>query len=83
MFIDALETILRAEGAGGFWRVQGYKHVASNEAKTRWSCSFLFQLTKSEFDSLRSQIVISKGRGGRRSLPYAFTEHGNHGCKSP
>jgi len=35
MFIDALETIFRAEGAGGFWRVQGYKHVASNEAKTR------------------------------------------------
>ena len=34
MFIDALETIFRAEGAGGFWRVQGYKHVASNEAKT-------------------------------------------------
>ena len=34
MFIDALETILRAEGAGGFWRVQDFKHVASNEAKT-------------------------------------------------
>jgi len=28
------------------------------------------------FDSLRSQIVISKGKGGRRTLPYAFTEHG-------
>lgn len=23
-----------------------------------------------------SQIAISKGRGGRRKLPYAFTEHG-------
>jgi hypothetical protein len=22
------------------------------------------------------QVVISKGRGGRRSLPWAFTEHG-------
>jgi hypothetical protein len=33
-------------------------------------------MTKAEFDLLRSQIVISKGRGGRRSLPYAFTEHG-------
>ena len=30
----------------------------------------------SEYDSLRSQIVISKGRGGRRYSPYAFTEHG-------
>jgi hypothetical protein len=26
--------------------------------------------------SLRSQIVTSKGRGGRRYLPYAFTEQG-------
>jgi ORF6N domain len=42
----------------------------------RFPPDFLFQLTKSEFDSLRSQIVISKGHGGRRSLPYAFTEHG-------
>ena len=42
----------------------------------RFPQDFLFQLTKSEFDSLRSQIVISKGRGGRRSLPYAFTEYG-------
>ncbi|MGA9797598.1 MAG: ORF6N domain-containing protein [Terriglobales bacterium] len=29
------------------------------------------------YESLRSQIVISKkGRGGRRYPPYAFTEHG-------
>jgi hypothetical protein len=26
--------------------------------------------------NLRSQIVTSKGRGGRRYLPHAFTEHG-------
>jgi hypothetical protein len=25
---------------------------------------------------MRSQIVISKGKGGRRYRPYAFTEHG-------
>jgi hypothetical protein len=37
----------------------------------------MFQLTEAEFGSLRSQIVISKkGRGGRRYLPYAFTEQG-------
>ena len=37
----------------------------------------MFQLTEQEQDSLRSQIVTSKvGRGGRRYLPYAFTEHG-------
>ena len=42
----------------------------------RFPKDFVFQLTKDEFDALRSQIVISKGRGGRRSFPYAFTEHG-------
>ena len=42
----------------------------------RFPSDFVFQLTRKEFDSLRSQSVISKGRGGRRYLPYAFTEHG-------
>ena len=38
---------------------------------------FAFQLDPGEFDGLKSQIVISKtGRGGRRSPPWAFTEHG-------
>lgn len=37
---------------------------------------FSFQLTAEEHESLRSQFVISKGRGGRRYAPYAFTEHG-------
>ena len=37
----------------------------------------MFQLTPRENKSLRSQFATSKiGRGGRRSLPYAFTEHG-------
>ena len=38
---------------------------------------FRFQLTEEEFSSLRSQIVTSKSsHGGRRYLPYAFTEQG-------
>ena len=43
----------------------------------RFPADFMFQLTREEFDSLKSQIAISKtGRGGRRTLPYVFTEHG-------
>lgn len=35
------------------------------------------QLTVEEHQALRSQIATSKlGRGGRRTLPWAFTEHG-------
>jgi cell division septum initiation protein DivIVA len=43
----------------------------------RFPADFMFQLTPRENKSLRSQFATSNtGRGGRRSLPYAFTEHG-------
>lgn len=43
----------------------------------RFPKDFMFQLTAKENEALRSQIVTSnEGRGGRRYLPYAFTEHG-------
>lgn len=41
----------------------------------RFPEDFMFQLTKQEFDDLRSQFVTSS-RGGRRYPPYAFTEQG-------
>jgi len=41
----------------------------------RFPEDFMFQLTEAEFAGLRSQLVTSKkGRGGRRYLPYVFTE---------
>jgi hypothetical protein len=42
----------------------------------RFPEDFMFQLSPEEFESLRSQIVISKGKGGRRYFPYGFTEQG-------
>ena len=43
----------------------------------RFPNNFMFQLTKEEYDALIFQIGISKkGRGGRRFLPYVFTEQG-------
>lgn len=42
----------------------------------RFPEDFRFQLTKEEFDDLRFQIGTSNDRGGRRYLPYAFTEQG-------
>ena len=43
----------------------------------RFHGDFMFRLQKAEFESLRSQTVISNvGRGGRRYAPYAFTEQG-------
>ena len=43
----------------------------------RFPADFMFQLNYQEVAALRSQFVTSKtGRGGRRYLPYAFTEQG-------
>ena len=43
----------------------------------RFPPDFMLQLTAEEASTLRSQIATSKpGRGGRRYLPYAFTEYG-------
>jgi len=41
----------------------------------RFPESFCFQLTKTDTENLRSQIATSSW-GGRRTLPYAFTEQG-------
>jgi hypothetical protein len=42
----------------------------------RFPEDFMFQLTKPEFDNLRSQFVTSSQWGGRRYPPYALTEQG-------
>ena len=53
----------------------------------RFPADFMFQLTQEEVENLRSQFVtsssdlksqiaISSSHGGRRTLPYAFTEQG-------
>jgi len=46
-----------------------------NRNLLRFPAEFMFRLTDEEFEVLRSQIATSK-RGGRRYVPYAFTEHG-------
>src|SRR5271165_5011075 len=43
----------------------------------RFPEDFMFRLTSGEAEALRSQIATSNGgRGGRRYLPFVFTEHG-------
>jgi hypothetical protein len=44
---------------------------------TRFPADFMFQLDEKETSALRSQFATSKkSRGGRRYLPYVFTEQG-------
>ena len=51
---------------------------AVNRNIVRFPEDFYFQLTKDEYDNLKSQIVTSSknNHGGNRKLPYAFTEQG-------
>ena len=42
----------------------------------RFPTDFAFQLDRQEFANLISQSVISSSYGGRRTLPWVFTEHG-------
>lgn len=58
-------------------------NLAVRRNPSRFPADFMFRLTKEEAEDLRFQIETSKiqetdsdPRGGRRYLPYAFTEHG-------
>src|SRR5438477_9131791 len=55
------------------WKPKGNEQVKRN--MLRFPKDFMFQLTGQEFENLRSQIATSSW-GGRRNLPFAFTEHG-------
>jgi hypothetical protein len=54
----------------------GNLNKAVNRNRDRFPADFVFQLTAEEAQNLIFQIGRSKGRGGRRHLPYAFTEQG-------
>lgn len=64
-------------------RIYGVQTFRFNEAVkrnlSRFPEDFRFQLGKEEAEALASQTAIPKtssGRGGRRTLPWVFTEHG-------
>jgi hypothetical protein len=61
-------------------KVYGVETGALNRAvrrnRERFPADFVFQLTREEYENLKCQIGISSSHGGRRKLPYAFTEHG-------
>jgi hypothetical protein len=74
--IRGLDVILDADIAA-LYQVQTKALVRAVQRNLeRFPPDFMFQLTKEEF--LRCQTGASKkpGRGGRRYLPYAFTEQG-------
>jgi len=49
---------------------------AMQRNRKRFPADFMFQLTPEEFENLKSQFGTSSSHGGRRKLPFAFTEKG-------
>jgi hypothetical protein len=76
-FLRGQKIMLDADLAD-LYRVPTFRlNEAVKRNQNRFPEDFMFQLSKEEASSLTSQIAMSnKGRGGRRTLPYAFTEHG-------
>ncbi len=60
-------------------KIYGVETKVLNQAikrnKERFPEDFMFQLTVKEFSNLKSQFVTSRW-GGRRKIPFVFTEHG-------
>jgi hypothetical protein len=90
-FIRSEKVILDVDLAQLYGVTTKALNQAMRRNKTRFPEDFAFRLTREEFDSMRSQIVTSSeeqrglrsqivtsktSRGGRRYLPYAFTEQG-------
>jgi hypothetical protein len=44
--------------------------------RSRFPADFAFRLNSQEFVNLKSQIATSRSHGGKRKLPWVFTEHG-------
>jgi len=71
------KVLLDAELATLYGVTTGRLNEAVKRNLERFPRDFMFQLSAAEHAALISQIATSKpGRGGRRKLPWVFTEHG-------
>jgi hypothetical protein len=75
-FLRGQKVLLDSDLAILYGVKTGNLNKAVQRNLSRFPGDFMFHLKADEAKSLRFQIGISKGRGGRRYLPYAFTEQG-------
>ncbi len=77
IYILRNEKVMLSTDLAHLYRVQPRALVqAVKRNPDRFPSDFMFQLTREEFQSLKSQIVTSSWGGLRRATPYAFTEQG-------
>jgi hypothetical protein len=71
------KVLLDEDLANVYGVLTGQLNQAVKRNLARFPADFVFQLLPTEWASLKSQIVISnERRGGRRTPPWAYTEHG-------
>ena len=75
LFIRGLKVMLDRDLAKLYDVETKVLNQAVSRKINRFPDDFMFRLSQDEFDNLKSQIVTSSW-GGRRTLPYAFTEQG-------
>ncbi|MFA7001775.1 MAG: ORF6N domain-containing protein [Candidatus Omnitrophota bacterium] len=77
MIIRGLRVMLDSDLAKLYGVKTKSLNLAVKRNKSRFPDDFMLQLTREETNALRFQIETSKTvRGGRRYLPYVFTEQG-------
>jgi len=70
------KVLLDSDLAALYGVTTGNLNKAVSRNRDRFPSDFMFQLSAEEAENLIFQIGRSKGRGGRRHRPYAFTEQG-------
>lgn len=75
-FIRGQKVLLDADLAVLYGVPTATLNQAVQRNRERFPLDFMFRLTRQEFSNLRSQFVISRSWGGRRSPPLAFSEQG-------
>jgi hypothetical protein len=75
-FIRGHKVMLDADLAELYGVTTGNLNLAVRRNPKRFPADFMFQLSQKELHSLLLQNARAKGRGGRRTPPYAFTEQG-------
>lgn len=77
IFLIRSEKVLLDSHLAELYGVEtGAINRAVKRNQERFPEDFVLQLTEQEYEALRCHFGISKERGGRRYLPYAFTEQG-------
>src|SRR6266702_6088365 len=75
-FIREHKVMLDSDLAALYGVTTGNLNLAVRRNPRRFPADFMFQLSREETQSLLLQNARAKGRGGRRTPPFAFTDAG-------